>query len=269
MAQAERGSQEEALGLYFQQLDKDRQEEEQAKARKDALKAALISMVASAALSGVTKGFNKPAGTENMSPLDGADPWYKKLFTRIGGDHGYGGSGTGGVGGPSNYADIGFGPNANTQTAVNRWIPGVLPPMNALQSNWMQGGNATRYATGGYVSPAAGTDTVKAVLSGEEFVMNPATTRREGRGNLAALNAGSGGGGNQDIVGRLDELIDVSEGSGETVINITVNSDGTTTQDETNAQEQQQSLAMKIKDQVRQVIEEEKRLGGSLRQARA
>ena len=71
------------------------------------------------------------------------------------------------------------------------------------------------------------------------------------------------------MVNRLDELIAVSENqSGESVINITVNSDGTTVQNNENMNDDQQSLAMKIRDQVRQVIEEEKRLGGSLRPTR-
>ena len=105
------------------------------------------------------------------------------------------------------------------------------------------------------------------MLSGGEFVMNAAATERVGRGNLAALNSGAGGN-NRDVVERLDELIDVSENGGESVINITVNSDGSTNQDG-NVDEDQQALAVRIRDVVRQVIDEEKRLGGSLRQARA
>jgi len=52
------------------------------------------------------------------------------------------------------------------------------------------------------------------------------------------------------------------------VINITVNSDGSSNS-EGSGDDQQNSLAMKIKDVVKQVIDDEKRLGGSLRQARA
>ena len=122
-----------------------------------------------------------------------------------------------------------------------------------------------RKAAGGYISPTAGVDTVPSMLSGGEFVMNAAATQRMGRGNLAALNGGGGVGGDDEaIVARLDELIAVTDGSGETVINITVNSDGTETQDG-EGDEGQQNLALKIKDVVRQTIEEEKRLGGSLR----
>jgi hypothetical protein len=120
-------------------------------------------------------------------------------------------------------------------------------------------------AAGGYISPTAGVDTVPSMLSGGEFVMNAATTQRMGRGNLAALNAGGGGeGGDAAIVAAINNLGDELGGSGETIINITVNSDGTETQDG-DGDDQQQNLALKIKDVVRQTIQEEKRLGGSLR----
>jgi hypothetical protein len=122
-------------------------------------------------------------------------------------------------------------------------------------------------ATGGSIPYAAGVDTIPSMLSGGEFVMNAAATQRIGRGNLNALNSG-GGGGSGDVVSKLDELISVSDNSGETVINITVNSDGSSNS-EGSGDDQQNSLAMKIKDVVKQVIDDEKRLGGSLRQARA
>ena len=124
-------------------------------------------------------------------------------------------------------------------------------------------------ATGGAIPNKAGVDTVPAMLSGGEFVMNAAATQKIGAGNLNALNSGAGGG-SEDIVSKLDELISVSDNAGETVINITVNSDGSSdTQGGDGGGEQQRSLATKIKDVVKQVIDDEKRLGGSLRQVRA
>jgi len=125
----------------------------------------------------------------------------------------------------------------------------------------------SKKATGGSIPYTSGVDTVPTMLSGGEFVMNAAATQRIGRGNLNALNSG-GGGGSGDVVGKLDELISVSDNSGETIINITVNSDGSSNS-QGNGDDQQNSLATKIKDVVRQVIDDEKRLGGSLRQARA
>ena len=134
-----------------------------------------------------------------------------------------------------------------------------------LRSNLAAGINLDTHATGGYISPAAGVDTVPSMLSGGEFVMNAAATQRIGRGNLSNLNGGGSlEGGTEAIVSRLDQLIDVSGEGGETVINITVNSDGTQTT-EGGGDEEQQTLALRIRDVVRQTIEEEKRLGGSLR----
>ena len=123
-------------------------------------------------------------------------------------------------------------------------------------------------ATGGSIPYAAGVDTVPAMLSGGEFVMNAAATQRVGRGTLSSINSGGGAGNNGAVIGKLDELISVSENSGETNINITVNSDGTSDQSG-NGNDQESNLALKSRDVVRQVIDDEKRLGGSLRQARA
>jgi len=123
-------------------------------------------------------------------------------------------------------------------------------------------------ATGGAIPYTAGVDTVPTMLSGGEFVMNAAATQRIGRGNLSALNSGGGSGGNGAVIGKLDELISVSDNQGETVINITVNSDGTSSENG-NGNKDETNLATRIKDVVKQVIDDEKRLGGSLRQAKA
>jgi len=120
-------------------------------------------------------------------------------------------------------------------------------------------------AAGGYISPTAGVDTVPSMLSGGEFVMNAAATQRMGRGNLAALNSGGGGEGSDGaIVAAINNLGDELGRNGESVINITVNSDGTQTQD-SNGGEEDQNLAARLGDSVRQIIAEEQRLGGSLR----
>ena len=124
-------------------------------------------------------------------------------------------------------------------------------------------------ATGGSIPYAAGVDTVPTMLSGGEFIMNAAATQRIGRGTLSSINSGGGGGnGSGAIIGKLDELISVSDNEGETVINITVNSDGTSNESG-NGNEEEVNLATRIRDVVKQVIDDEKRLGGSLRQARA
>lgn len=135
----------------------------------------------------------------------------------------------------------------------------VLPP------------KATGKATGGSIPSAGGIDTIPAMLSGGEFIMNNAATQRLGAGNLQALNSGASSlvteekseELNQKIIEKLDELIKASSGMGE--INITVNSKGEESTQSTGSQEADQNLARKIKEAVVRVIEEEKRLGGTLR----
>ena len=124
-------------------------------------------------------------------------------------------------------------------------------------------------ATGGAIPYTAGVDTVPTMLSGGEFVMNAAATQRVGRGNLASLNSGAGGdGGTSAIVDAINDLGNDISGTGETSINITVNSDGTTQEDGgAGANDEQRTLATRIRDVVRQTIDEEKRLVGSLRRA--
>ena len=138
----------------------------------------------------------------------------------------------------------------------------------AFALNSLFSGKPKKSATGGSIPYAAGVDTVPAMLSGGEFVMNAAATQRIGRGNLASINSGGGSSGNGAVIGKLDELISVSDNQGETTINITVNSDGTSSENG-NGNEEETNLATRIRDVVKQVIDDEKRLGGSLRQARA
>tara|TARA_R100001129_G_scaffold16151_2_gene10616 strand:+ start:1726 stop:8508 length:6783 start_codon:yes stop_codon:yes gene_type:complete len=238
-AQREKASQEQALGLYFQQLDKEKQLEEQRKQQKGALKGAIMSAIVSGALMGITGGMGKGKKAIGAGDPRGAG------FTK-----------------PANFKLTDLFTGRRNQFGGSTDVygnPGVLP----LKNN-----NLMMAATGGSVPYAAGVDTVPAMLSGGEFVMNAAATQNIGRGNLAALNSGARGG-NGEVVGKLDELIEVSGGSGETVINITVNSDGSETEDGGQGEEQKRTLAMRIKDTVKQVIEDEKRLGGSLRQAKA
>ena len=123
-------------------------------------------------------------------------------------------------------------------------------------------------ATGGSIPYAAGVDTVPAMLSGGEFVMNAAATQKIGKGALSSMNSGGGSGDGGAVINKLDELISVSDNQGETVINITVNSDGASSENG-NGDEKNTNLAIKIRDVVRQVIDDEKRLGGSLRKATA
>lgn len=122
-------------------------------------------------------------------------------------------------------------------------------------------------ATGGVIPNTAGVDTVPTMLSGGEFIMNAAATKRLGAGNLQALNSGSGGGGdNSQLVGKLDELISATEDATGGEINITINSEGKeNVKTSEGASEDQKRLSERIKTVVKQVITDEKRLGGQLR----
>ena len=301
LAQTESASQGEALSLYFQQIQKDKADAEARKQQKRALRNAIIMSVASAAFSGLTNQIGKNFGKGGIEAELGAGasgppvaasqiPWYKKLFMGVG--NFFGGAGSAapryGYGGTNNPPRYGYGgtnnpllPTKAQGAAIGRGPTGLYErdetALSAAQiaqvmRNAPDMGVQPRFATGGSVPYRAGIDTVPTMLSGGEFVMNAAATQSIGRGNLAAMNSGAGGD-NREVVDRLDQLIDVSGGSGETVINITVNSDGRMEETQEgeggSAENSQQTLARRIRDQVRQVIDEEKRLGGSLRTARS
>jgi TP901 family phage tail tape measure protein len=127
-------------------------------------------------------------------------------------------------------------------------------------------------ATGGSIPQMAGTDTVPAMLSGGEFIMNQAATQKIGPSNLNAMNSGASDTGkdskelNDKLISKLDELIAASKESGKGVT-VNVASDGKTESTDEGASEKDKNLSMKIKAAVIKVINEEKRLGGVLRRS--
>ena len=129
-----------------------------------------------------------------------------------------------------------------------------------------------KFATGGQIPAAGGIDTVPAMLSGGEFVMNAAATQRIGSSNLNAMNSGSSNTDSKDLndklISKLDELITASKESSKGVT-VNVTSDGRgNTQESTEGQgssDQDKNLSRKIKAAVVSVLQEEKRLGGVLR----
>jgi|GEM_PF-1631077 len=255
----EQDSKRDAFGLFTQQVQKEEEAREQKRQAKKDLKNAIIGAVVSAGFSSLATKFSKP----NVDAV----PDYALML---------GGGSAAPIGGRSSSSPMTISTLSQSLTDNTDFIKmmdnldkvnlaegytGMLPPRDTRG----------RYATGGSVPNAAGVDTVPSMLSGGEFVMNAAATQKIGAGNLNALNSGAGGG-SEDIVSKLDELISVSDNAGETVINITVNSDGSSDTQGGGGDgggEQQRSLATRIKDVVKQVIDDEKRLGGSLRQARA
>jgi hypothetical protein len=157
----------------------------------------------------------------------------------------------------SNGTYIPFDSNGNY---VDAWADFNQPQLKAV--------GAERKATGGLIPPAGGVDTVPAMLSGGEFVMNAAATRNIGADNLQALNSGSGSSDNAELVSKLDELI-IATGASKSMgdINITINgSAGTESKEEgKDSSDRQRDLSEKIKTVVKQVIADEQRLGGQLR----
>ena len=128
-------------------------------------------------------------------------------------------------------------------------------------------------ATGGPIPETTGVDTVPAMLSGGEFVMNSGAADRIGKGNLERMNSGldsNSSESDEKLISKLDELIVVTKDStGE--INITINEGGSEgqgqEQEETSGGSSQSKnrMAKKMKEEVLKIIKEEKRLGGSLR----
>ena len=225
----EQQSRERAFGLF---VDHQQRVQQFREAQREANKRLLLSIgafAASAGLQELTENLRVPTNPE--------------------------GSGAGGAGGVM----IGGGGDTGVLGA------GLRPEQSNLSRFFSGGGKAT----GGAIPYTAGVDTVPTMLSGGEFVMNAAATQRVGRGNLASLNSGAGGdGGTSAIVDAINDLGNDISGTGETSINITVNSDGTTQEDGgAGANDEQRTLATRIRDVVRQTIDEEKRLGGSLRRA--
>lgn len=99
--------------------------------------------------------------------------------------------------------------------------------------------------------------------------MNSAATQRIGADNLEAVNAGSSvDSGSTGLISKMEELIRATEQTSKVgEINITINgSSGEENQENSGeASRQQRELADKIKTVVKQVIVDEKRLGGQLR----
>lgn len=166
------------------------------------------------------------------------------------------------IGNSSSYNPTGTGPFDSQGNYIDAWADDP--------SKWPK---VKRRATGGSIPSMSGIDTVPAMLSGGEFIMNRSAAQNIGAGNLQALNAGAGSivteekteELNDKLIAKLDELIEASGAAGS----ITINVEGSTgnSQETSNGQnsEQKQQLARQIRDAVLKVIQEEKRLGGSLR----
>ena len=127
-------------------------------------------------------------------------------------------------------------------------------------------------ATGGRIPQTSGIDTVPAMLSGGEFIMNAGATQRIGANNLNAMNSGASTETNSStindqLINKIDELIRVTKESSKPV---TVNVSSQQGQnggdkEKDDGTQKDQNLSKRIRDAVVKVLQEEKRLGGVLR----
>ncbi len=152
---------------------------------------------------------------------------------------------------------------------------------NTLMDEWnMMGGlrgfspinGKLSRAIGGMIPSTSGIDTVPAMLSGGEFVMNRSAVQSIGAPNLQSMNAGgtsitseeTSKELNEKLLAKLDELIGASGSTGNITINVAPS--GQTSQETSqDPSASRQQLARQIKDAVLQIINDEKRIGGSLR----
>ena len=255
----------QAFDLYLQQMQREKELRQAEKERRKQLRNQLIMAAASTVAGAV--GRNIFSGAQGaLSDLGPGASVGTRLSTAF-------------SGGMQGLRDFG----SNTYQGVTSLFSGNFksgfdslgyafnPPPRAIRV----GPSGYTRATGGSIPSTSGIDTVPAMLSGGEFVMNNAAAKNIGTGNLNALNSGASSmlteekseELNEKIINKLDELIESGvNGNGE--INITVNNEGKTTE-ESGGDEQGQNFAKRIRDAVIRVIEEEKRLGGTLRRGLA
>jgi TP901 family phage tail tape measure protein len=285
----------EAFSLYLQQLGQEEQAEKDYKAQKKAFKKqlvnALISTVATAGIKAIAgpalSGFQAGMGQAASQGLTG--------FQALG-------SGFQGIWSGGNFAGTQIGGLSNFFSGNNQLANiGTVSQLSSLyQSNpnsnlgKLLASNASNYisnitvpkaipvnrATGGLIPNTSGTDTVPAMLSGGEFVMNRAATQNIGVGALQSLNTGNTleGGSTEStdkIVSKLDELITAIKENMTGNVSVNVSSDGQSNKENTggtgdSSSESQKNAALtkKIREAVVQVIQQEKRLGGTLRMAK-
>ena len=253
MFEATQSAKQQAFDLYLQQYNAEIEAKKQAKAQRKALTTQLLMLAGSAAIGGIGKAA-MTGGTNAVKALGSGAGLLDKVKAFSGGLY-KGGDIGGGImgGGLKNLFSGNFG--------------------LAYQSKILKASPVSR-AIGGMIPSTSGIDTVPAMLSGGEFVMNRSAVQSIGATNLQSMNSGGTSVTseetskelNEKLLAKLDELIKVSDSSAAGNITINVSPSGQTTQEGSqDASANRQQLARQIKDAVLQVINEEKRIGGSLR----
>jgi TP901 family phage tail tape measure protein len=287
--QAVQKDKEEAFNLYLQQLNQEQALKEKEKAEKKAFRKAwqtalwttvassVISAIAKPAMAGFQAGMGQ-AASQNLTGFQALGSGFKGIWS--GGN--FAGTQIGGLSnffsGNNQLANIGTvsqlsslyqsNPNSNLGKLLasnsSNYISGISIP-KAIPVN---------RATGGLIPNTSGTDTTQAMLSGGEFIMNRAATQNIGVGALQSLNAGGRQNSTESadkIVSKLDELIAAIKENMSGNISVNVNSNAASEKETAdssssgNNSESNNMLKKKIKAAVMEVIQQEKRLGGSLR----
>ena len=140
-----------------------------------------------------------------------------------------------------------------------KYLEGTPGKVNMMDFRKAQSGGFQMYAAGGGASQG----NVNSVLTAGEFVVSAPAAASIGRGTLDNINGmrySQGGAFGQIGEGSSNGKADVGS------INITVNvdKDGNSSSKESGGDEKSKNMAAKIKEQVLNVINEEKRVSGSL-----
>jgi hypothetical protein len=251
MFDATQSAKGQAFDLYLQQYNAEREAKKQEKEQKKALITQLLMLAGSAALGGIGKAA-MTGGTNAVKALGQEAGFFDKAKAFFGGTYKGGDIGSGIMGGGlKNYFSGNFG------LAYQSEILKALPVSRAI---------------GGMIPSTSGIDTVPAMLSGGEFVMNRSAVQSIGTPNLQSMNAGgtsitseeTSKELNEKLLAKLDELIGSSGSTGNITINVAPS--GQTSQETSqDPSASRQQLARQIKDAVLQIINDEKRIGGSLR----
>ena len=150
---------------------------------------------------------------------------------------------------------------------------GGNPLFNGINTSGRYNGRG--YNSGGAVSGNG--DTVPAMLSNKEFVLNSSAAQKIGYKDLYAMNSGanpSNGESETRIVAKLDELIEKTIGASNISVNVSMTNSGennqqdNSQQSDSNASERQRFLTQRLKDTVISVLREEQRPGGLLTSTR-
>ncbi len=299
MAAAVRESKEQSLDLYFQQLAAEKQAKEEEKAQKKAFKKAIINALITSAVGSVVGA--GAAGFKAGVMGAGKDANFGQTLMAGGKGIVTGGDIGGGVmaGGLKNLFSGNYQLSQTSDLKgyqqyltsnpkeLEKFLGGsasrsITGPNGGVLNAWSHAGTANsalKYiptrATGGSIPQTSGIDTVPAMLSGGEFIMNAGATQRIGASNLNAMNSGastetSSSAINDQLINKIDELIRVTKESSKPVtVNVSSQQgqSGGDNQGEENKSEKDQNLSRKIKAAVVQVLQEEKRLGGVLRRS--